>query len=99
MVANATVAITNGYQLLCSNPTLPGISGGAVLNAQGELMGIHGKGEADFEISDQEGVAVKTGTNQAVPIDYYKQYLSGSAVIATRPPKAPLSICTTSVLP
>ena len=83
VIANATVAITNGYQLLYSNPTLPGMSGGAVLNAQGQLVGIHGQGEADFEMSEQEGVAVKTGTNQAVPIDYYKQYSSGSAVIAT----------------
>ena len=35
VIANATVAIPNGYQLLYSNPTLPGMSGGAVLNAQG----------------------------------------------------------------
>ena len=35
VIANATVAIPNGYQLLYSNPTLPGMSGGAVMNAQG----------------------------------------------------------------
>ena len=68
VIANATVAIPNGYQLLYSNPTLPGMSGGAVLNAQGQLVGIHGRGELDFEMTEQEGIAVKTGTNQAVPI-------------------------------
>ena len=83
VIANATVAITNGYQLLYSNPTLPGMSGGAVLNAQGQLVGIHGQGEADFEMSEQEGVAVKTGTNQAVPIAYYSQYSSGAPVFAS----------------
>ena len=83
VIANATVAIPNGYQLLYSNPTLPGMSGGAVLNAQGRLIGIHGQGETDAKMSEQEGVAVKTGTNQAVPIAYYSQYSSGAAVIAS----------------
>jgi S1-C subfamily serine protease len=77
VVANATVAIPNGYELLYSNPTLPGMSGGAVLNVQGQLVGIHGQGETDIKMSEQRGVAVKTGTNQAVPIAYYSKYLSG----------------------
>jgi S1-C subfamily serine protease len=43
VVANATVAIANGYQLLYSaqQPTLPGTSGGPLLNSQGQLVGIH----------------------------------------------------------
>ena len=68
VIANAIVSIPNGYQLLYSNPTLPGMSGGAVLNAQGQLVGIHGQGETDSKMSEQQGIAVKTGTNQAVPI-------------------------------
>jgi len=43
VIANATVAIADGYQLLYDNQTLPGVSGGAMLNAKGELVGIHGK--------------------------------------------------------
>jgi tetratricopeptide (TPR) repeat protein len=82
VIANATVAIANGYQLLYSNPTQPGMSGGAVLNAQGQLIGIHGQGETDSQMSEQQGVAVKTGTNQAVPIAYYQQYASGESVVA-----------------
>lgn len=81
VIANATVAIPNGYQLLYSNPTLPGMSGGAVLNAQGRLIGIHGQGETDSKMSEQEGVTVKTGTNQAVPIAYYSQYSTGAALV------------------
>ena len=81
--ANAQVLIPNGYQLLYSNQTLPGMSGGAALNAQGQLVGIHGQGETDARMSEQEGVAVKTGTNQAVPISYYSQYASGTAVVSS----------------
>jgi len=87
VIANATVAMANGYQLLYSNPTLPRMSGGAVLNAQGQLIGIHGQGETDSQMSEQQGIAVKTGTNQAVPIAYYQQYASGETV-ATASPQA-----------
>jgi len=83
VIANASVAIPNGYQLLYSNPTLPGMSGGAVLNSQGKLVGIHGQGETDSKMSEQQGIAVKTGTNQAVPIAYYSQYSLGAAVVAS----------------
>jgi tetratricopeptide (TPR) repeat protein len=83
VIANATIVIPNGYQLLYSNSTLPGMSGGAVMNSQGQLVGIHGQGETDSKMSEQEGVAVKTGTNQAVPIGYYSQYASGAAVVAS----------------
>ena len=47
VIANATTYIPKGYQLLYSNKTLPGMSGGAVLNYAGELVGIHGQGETD----------------------------------------------------
>ena len=83
VIANATVAIPNGYQLLYSNPTLPGMSGGAVLNAQGQLVGIHAGAERADQISESSGKAVATGTNQAVPIAYYNQYSTGAAVIAS----------------
>ena len=83
VIANATVGIANGYQLLYSNQTLSGMSGGAALNVQGQLVGIHGQGETDLKMSEQEGVAVKTGTNQAVPIAYYSQFASGAAVVGS----------------
>jgi S1-C subfamily serine protease len=74
VIANANVAIPNGYQLLYSNQTLPGMSGGAVMNAQGQLIGIHASAERADQISESSGKAVATGTNQAVPISYYSQY-------------------------
>lgn len=83
VIANATVTIPNGYQLLYSNPTLPGMSGGAVMNAQGQLVGIHAGAERADQISESVGKAVATGTNQAVPIAYYSQYSMGAEVVAS----------------
>ena len=79
VIANATVAIPNGYQLLYSNPTLPGMSGGAVMNDKGKLIGIHANAERADQISEKSGKAVATGTNQAVPIAYYSKYAMGVA--------------------
>lgn len=83
--AIATVNIPSGYQLLYSNPTLPGMSGGAVLNAEGQLIGIHGLGVTDSKMTEQEGVAVKTGTNQAVPIFYFGKFAEGTTARFSAP--------------
>lgn len=83
VIANASVAMPNGYQLLYDNQTQQGMSGGAVLNKQGQLVGIHGQGEADIKMSEQHGIAVKTMNNLAVPINYYSQFLYGAPVIAS----------------
>ncbi|MFM6248968.1 MAG: trypsin-like peptidase domain-containing protein, partial [Dolichospermum sp.] len=55
-----------GYALIISNNTLPGMSGGPILNAQGELVGIN-------------GLSVSNGNSRAVdfagiPINEYKKY-------------------------
>jgi len=83
VIANATVAIPDGYQLLYDNQTLPGVSGGAVLNAKGELVGIHGKAEKADQISMQSGKAIATGTNQGVPISYYSKFALGENILAS----------------
>ena len=74
VIANALGSnIPKGYELLYDNLTLPGMSGGPVLNSEGQLVGIHGQGEIDIQRTEQEGVAVKTGTNQAIPINYWHE--------------------------
>ena len=69
VVANANIKNPGGYQLLYSNKTLPGMSGGAVLNSKGDLVGIHGRAESLFN----KGEILRTGTNQGIPITYYRQ--------------------------
>jgi S1-C subfamily serine protease len=54
----------DGYSLVYSNNSLPGMSGGPVLNDAGEVIGIHGKGDRDMS-------GTKTGFNLAIPINTY----------------------------
>ena len=43
-----------GYSLLYTNPTKRGMSGGAVLNENGELIGIHGRGRGQSSCHNSE---------------------------------------------
>ena len=82
VIANARVGIPDGYQLLYSNPTLKGMSGGCVLDKQGTLVGIHGRAEQDDQISLSTGKFIATRTNMAVPITYYQQFENGEKIVA-----------------
>ena len=55
---------SDGYQIAYDNKTLTGVSGGAVLNANGELVAIHGQAEGEVVIN---GVAKTSGRNFGVP--------------------------------
>lgn len=77
LVANADVGVDQGYQLLYTNNTGPGVSGGPVLNANAELLGIHGRGELDSAIQDYRVAPIKTGINQGIPFRYYVLHASG----------------------
>jgi serine protease Do len=57
-------AEANGYTLIYTNNTMPGMSGGAVLDANGNLIGIHGRGSRDQ--NDQ-----KSGFNLGIPINLF----------------------------
>ena len=58
----------DGYSLIYSNPVKQGMSGGPVLNAQGELVGINGNSFTDPE----SGVPDFAG----IPINEYTKYLN-----------------------
>ena len=45
VTANASVPLADGYSLVYSNFTLPGMSGGPVINELGEVIGVHGRGD------------------------------------------------------
>ena len=79
-VANASIGIDQGYQLLYTNSTVAGMSGGVILSSTGELLGIHGRGELDEEKSQSSDQIVKTGINQGVPISYFAIRSTGSPV-------------------
>jgi tetratricopeptide (TPR) repeat protein len=71
--ANSNKTFEKGYSLVYSNDTLPGMSGGAVLNSDGELVAIHGRGDRD-ENND------KTGFNLGIPINRFATVASNMGV-------------------
>jgi serine protease Do len=54
----------NGYTLIYTNNTMPGMSGGSVMDQNGNLIGIHGRGSRDA--NDQ-----KSGFNLGIPINSF----------------------------
>ena len=59
------------------------MSGGVLLNAEGKLIGIHGRGERNEQASSEGAVTLKTGINQGVPITFYNRFISGAPIVAT----------------
>jgi tetratricopeptide (TPR) repeat protein len=62
--ANSHKTFDKGYSLIYSNDTLNGMSGGAVLNSNGELVAIHGVGDRDED-------GRKNGFNLGIPIERF----------------------------
>ncbi|MFN6567809.1 tetratricopeptide repeat protein [Dendronalium sp. ChiSLP03b] len=74
ITANASKPLRDGYALVYTNNTLPGMSGGPVLNEKGELVGVHGRAdEADIETSTINPTVayVKSGFNLGIPINTF----------------------------
>lgn len=70
--ANSQVKQADGYGLIYTNNTLPGMSGGPVLSEEGTLVGIHGRGEIDRqESTSNPNVVVKVGYNLGIPINRF----------------------------
>ena len=74
VIAKSSIEIPLGYNLLYSNPTLTGMSGGPILNNRGELVGVHGRAEQNDQISNQLGKIVATGANQGIPIAKFIEF-------------------------
>jgi tetratricopeptide (TPR) repeat protein len=69
VIGNATKGNAKGYSLIYSNTTRPGMSGGPVLNENGELVAIHGQGDRE----GVEGRGPKTGRNLGIVVERYGQ--------------------------
>jgi len=74
ITANSKNYNKDGYQLLYTNRTLPGMSGGSILNENGKLIGIHGRSEID-KINSYGNKLVSTGTNMGIPISYFEDHI------------------------
>jgi tetratricopeptide (TPR) repeat protein len=67
VIGNATNGNAQGYSLIYSNITRPGMSGGPVLNEAGELVAIHGQGDRE----GKEGEGAKTGRNIGIVVERF----------------------------
>jgi tetratricopeptide (TPR) repeat protein/V8-like Glu-specific endopeptidase len=74
VVANSPTPMAGGYAIIYSARTLPGMSGGGVFNANGELIAIHGRGDIDATSQADEvnpNVRFKTGNDLGIPINTF----------------------------
>jgi tetratricopeptide (TPR) repeat protein len=76
--ANSNKTFENGYSLVYSNDTLPGMSGGAVLNSDGELVAIHGRGDRE-QLGDGK-FGAKNGFNLGIPVNRFATVASNMGI-------------------
>jgi tetratricopeptide (TPR) repeat protein len=73
IAAQATRSLDNGYALAYFNNTFAGMSGGGILDQQGQLIGIHGASRTPF--AENQGIipelGSKFGLNLGIPIDTF----------------------------
>lgn len=96
LTANASRPIQDGYALVYSNATLPGMSGGPVLDEQGRLIGVHGSADIASTLVQEGGgastVFVKRGFNLGIPINTYLSLASSGQLSSPQPPSTPPSM-------
>lgn len=90
LIANSSKLLADGYSLVYSNATQPGMSGGPVFDDQGQLIGIHGRADSKL----QNGVYFKQDKNLGIAIDTFMALAKKSGIkigdkpapVALKPP-------------
>ncbi len=83
ITASASRPQPDGYSLVYSNYTLPGMSGGPVLNEAGRLIAIHGRADTAEQAQNPQinpSIYIKTGFNLGIPIQHFLSQISHSDV-------------------
>ncbi|MGF1604193.1 MAG: tetratricopeptide repeat protein [Thermosynechococcaceae cyanobacterium] len=82
VMANAVRPLQNGYSLIYSNQTLPGMGGGPVLDRNGQLVGIHSLSNPPIRIQRQgiNPLYSHAGSNLGLPINSFLKRISAAGV-------------------
>jgi tetratricopeptide (TPR) repeat protein len=88
--ANSSKALKSGYSMIYNNGTVPGMSGGSVLNDRGELIAIHGEADINqIAVENNPKIVLKTGFNFGIPTNTALRFLLKTGVdVGVRPPNA-----------
>jgi tetratricopeptide (TPR) repeat protein len=96
VTAKAMRTLKNGYALLYSNATLPGMNGGPVLDSKGRLVAIHGLTDTLGPIQAQSinpQIYTNTGFNLGIPINAFSSRISKAGLnlnpVSTVPSSTP----------
>jgi tetratricopeptide (TPR) repeat protein len=74
LLAQANRLLAKGYGLAYVNNTFAGMSGGPILNQQGQLVGIHGASKTDLpETQGLNQQGTKVGLNLGIPINSFRR--------------------------
>ncbi|MEO0377532.1 MAG: trypsin-like peptidase domain-containing protein, partial [Cyanobacteria bacterium P01_A01_bin.17] len=90
VTAKALRSLENGYALLYSNTTLPGMNGGPVLDDEGRLVAIHGLTDTPEPIQKQSinpQIYTHTGFNLGIPINAFSSRISKAGLNLNPLPK------------
>jgi serine protease Do len=74
LLAQANQPLAKGYGLAYMNNTFAGMSGGPILNQQGQLVGIHGASKT--QLTETQGLdekGIKQGLNMGIPINSFRR--------------------------
>ncbi len=91
VIVNRNSSNNDGYELVYDNNTREGMSGGPILNEQGQVIGIHGRAEG----TEIQGQRVKARFNLGIPIKTFVQLAQrvgvnlDSSVATPSPPPPP----------
>jgi tetratricopeptide (TPR) repeat protein len=83
VTARSSKLFADGYSMVYTNNTLPGMSGGGVFNPSGQLVGIHGRGDVDTKLESSpmnSNIRVKTGFNLGISIETFLSHAKAMGI-------------------
>lgn len=76
-----SLSLTYGYEMVYSNLTAPGMSGGLILDTQGRAIGIHGRGSGEIQEDDRGEIRpLKLGYGLGIPMKTFLQLASSVGI-------------------